>query len=128
LEEVAIKIKSNDPKSENIHTIPILLIDNFTNERKESFSILNIICTQPILILSKVKVSVSKNPQDHFLLSGSSCITSPTYPSIPSERLGSSPHFPPHLYFSSLSRDPPPYNFLPELRSHLPEAIKGLAH
>jgi hypothetical protein len=128
LEEVAPKVKSNDPKSENIHTIPISLIDTFTSESKESFSIPNIICTQPILSLPEVKVYVSKNPEDHFLLSRSSRITSPTYPSSPSERLGSSPHFPPHLDFSSLSRDLSPYDFLAELRSHLPEAIKGLVH
>jgi len=83
---------------------------------------------QPILSLPEVKVYVSKNLEDHFLLSRSSCITFPIYPYIPFEIPGSSPHFPPHLYFSSLSRDLSPYDFLAKLCSHLPKAIKGLVH
>jgi hypothetical protein len=96
------------------------LIGNFTRENEESFSIPNIICTQPILYLPEVKVYVSKNREDYFLYSYSSPIAFPIYTSGKSERPSSIYFFPPS-FISSI-----PYDHLDELRSHHPEAVKKL--
>jgi hypothetical protein len=127
-EEVIPEVKLYDLKGENFQNTPISLINTFTSESKESSSILNTIYTPPILSLPEVKVFVSENPEDHPLYSGSSLITSPIYPSSRSERPSSSSHFPYDFDFTSLSRDPSPFDYLAELRSHLPEAIKDLVH
>jgi len=55
-EEVVYEKKIYDIKGEIVQTTPILLIDTFTSENKESSSLPSIICSQLILILPEVKV------------------------------------------------------------------------
>jgi hypothetical protein len=105
-------------KFEIVHTTPISLIDTFTSENEESFSIPTIIYTKSILFLLEVKFFVSKNIEDYSLYLDSFPIASPIYTSGKSERLSSSSLFPPRLCL------PSPYNHLSELHSHHPEVVK----
>jgi hypothetical protein len=102
------------------------LIDTFTIENKESSLVPNVVYTQPILSLPEIKVFVPKNHEDHLLYSGSSLITSPIYPSIRYERPNSSSHFPYEFDFTSLSREPSPFDYLACLCYYLPKEIKDL--
>jgi len=91
------------------------MIDTFTSENKGSISISTIINTHSIIFATEVKVYASKSPEDYFLYSDSSPITSPIYTSSKTEESSSSFPFPPHLYL------PSSHDLFPKLH---PEVVK----
>jgi hypothetical protein len=94
------------------------LINNFTSGNKESISIPTIIYTQSILSPPEVKVFVSQNPEDYFLYSDSSLITSPICTLGKPKEPSSSFHFPPHIDLMSS------HDLFPELHSQHPEVVE----
>ena len=68
-----------------------------------------------ILSLPEVKVFVSENLEDQPLYSSSSLTTSPIYLTRLSERPSLISPFPANFDFTSLSRDPSPFDYLAEL-------------
>jgi hypothetical protein len=96
------------------------LIDTFTSEKKGSILIPTIISTHSILSPPEVKNFVSQNPDDYFLYSNSSPITSPIYTSGKPDESSSSFPFPPHLDL------PSSHDHFPELHSQQPEVVERL--
>jgi hypothetical protein len=105
-------------KFEIDQTIPVSLIDTFTSENKDPFQSPLSLILSPILSLPEVKVFVSQNPEDYFLYSDSSPITSPIYTSGKPEEPSSSFPFPPHLDL------PSSHDHFPKLHSQHPEVVK----
>jgi hypothetical protein len=86
----------------------------------------NVVYHRPVLNSPEVRVFIPENLEDYPLYSGSSHIISPNYSLGRSEGPSTSSQFPSKIDYSSISRDPSPFDYISFLHYYLLEAIKDL--
>jgi hypothetical protein len=87
----------------------IELTDTFTSEEEESILDPTVINTLPILSYPEAKVSISRNPEEHYIYTDSSPIATPIFTSGKPKEPDSSFPFPPHLDI------PSPHDLFPKV-------------
>ena len=97
-------------------------------EVKEESLAPNIVYPQPILSPPEVRVYIHENTEDCPLSLGSSHIISPIYFPDPYEGWSTHSQHSSEIDYSSVSRDPSPFDYLAGLCYYLPEVIKDLVH